>query len=227
MIDTKLTKLEDLNNKQTITLNKHQDDINYLNGDVEIMKNFETKLKEKFKRQKDNVKFKLNDIDSLIESLGKKQENLINLTKKNGSNKNIPLVINQSNEAYQGKQENNFEVTSFMDKTKRTLLNFEEDIRSLKKVISGNKSLNSKKNDKDSTIELKYDILFKELRDKIKLVHELSISKLNREDLEKSHRSLLMEIDKLVQKHLYKNQKINKIHQANENPVIHVPVKKL
>ena len=48
--------------------------------------------------------------------------------------------------------------------------------------------------------------------------------KLNREDLDKSHKSLLVEIDKLVYINLNKNQKIIKTPQLIEKHEVQVPV---
>ena len=162
------------------------------------MKIFDTKIKEKFKRQKESVKFKLRDIELLFDSLSKKQDNLLNLTKRNSTN-NLS-ALNQSNDGFGGKQEKSLDVTNFMDKTSRTLLNYDEEIKNLKKKISANKALNnSKKSDQlELKMELKYDILFKEIRDKIKIITDIAASKSTREDLADSHKTLLIEIDKLV-----------------------------
>ena len=169
-------------------------------GDIEIMKTLENKLKQKIKRQKATVKFKIRDIDLLIDSLMKKQETLISISKKGGGNQVVPIVLNQSSEVYQGNMEAGSEISNFMEKTSRSFQIFDEELKNLKKLISTNKSFkNSLKADKiETNLELKYELLFKDIRDKIKIIGDLLGNKINREELEKSNLMLLKELDKVV-----------------------------
>ena len=92
------------------------------------------------------------------------------------------------------------EISNFMEKTSRSFQIFDEELKNLKKLISTNKSFkNSLKADKiETNLELKYELLFKDIRDKIKIIGDLLGNKINREELEKSNLMLLKELDKVV-----------------------------
>jgi hypothetical protein len=184
------------------------------------MKMFENKIKEKFKRQKENVKIKLGEIDSMIESMIKKQENMFQQTNKKLNSNNIGAVLNQDNDSV-----TNLDKYSdfFVEKTNKSLQIIEDDIRQLKKylIVNNNStSVNNPNNTNNNTFNisnknntessfLKKQITntnhylnntdnLKEVFDRIKGIQDVLATKLGKEDLEKSNKIIYTEIDKLV-----------------------------
>ncbi len=184
------------------------------------MKMFENKIKEKFKRQKENVKFKLGEIDTMIESMIKKQENMYQQTNKKLNSNNLGTVLNQEIDSITNLDKNN---DHFVEKTNKSLQILEDEIRQLKKYLMVNNnstSSNNSNNNTNNTFNIsnknntessflkmqnnntnyyhnKNDNL-KEFLDKIKGVHEVLATKLGKEDLEKSNKSINAEIEKIV-----------------------------
>ncbi len=181
---------------------------------------FENKIKEKFKRQKENVKIKLGEIDSMIESMIKKQENMFQQTNKKLNSNNIGAVLNQDNDSV-----TNLDKYSdfFVEKTNKSLQIIEDDIRQLKKylIVNNNStSVNNPNNTNNNTFNisnknntessfLKKQITntnhylnntdnLKEVFDRIKGIQDVLATKLGKEDLEKSNKIIYTEIDKLV-----------------------------
>ena len=200
-------------------IGKHEESINYLNGDIELMKIFENKITEKFKRQKENVKIKLGEIDSMIESMTKKQEIMFQQTNKKLNSNIIGSVLNQDIDTFShhNDEKNHGFPDSFIEKTIKSIHNLEDDIKQIKKLmatnnnntstpISANNTNNNSKKDKaepktisknNSVINNNNDVL-KEVFEKIKGFTDLLTNKLGREELEKSNKSIQIEIEKLV-----------------------------
>jgi hypothetical protein len=187
------------------------------------MKVFENKIKDKFKRQKENVKIKLGEIDSMIDSMVKKQENMFQQTSRKLNSNNLGAVLNHDNDSIANLDKNVDLSNFFVEKTNKSIQTLEDEVRQLKRFLisssnnntpvtsnnSNNNTFNiSRKETSDSSLQKKQssvnnlnqnsnDIL-KDVYDKIKGLNELMGTKLSKEDLERYNKNVQAELEKLV-----------------------------
>lgn len=206
------------------TIENHGNNLDQLNIDVENLKEFEVKIQKKFKKHKEKITVKFNEIDSHISSLISKQDIYVQNINVPKINTNKPLRQIEKSNTSQNVLPNNTEVNNnydynntgsnddylakefknFTEKTNKYFSNFEEEIKTIK-ILMSNKPNTRKVEKADINDKIQESIKDKE-KDKILL--ELITSKLGKEDLEKSNKMLLTEIEKGVLKIKYLESKI-------------------